>query len=421
MNRAEFDYLLTDDARKAIAENLGKDPLKAALSGLPAVICTQLKLLERCRTKLPEYYEHLCIIPEVSFEQSSSRQTALSRELKGKQALDLTCGLGCDALHLSKRFDRVVTVEKDELLAEIARHNFALMGCDNIEVVTADSEEYVENLTEHFDVVFADPARRSQGKRVFLLEDCSPDMTRLAEKIVGRISDRLIIKASPLFDVEEPSRIFGYLGTVRTESVSVDGECKELVIDITAKKTENDIAGKKHGTELQATRNVTVIHGDIIEKLSFTADETEAAKRCSKDDVTDAETDGYEWLLLPDAALTQSRTTHCIARRIGDAFVTSAHGVILSRNSPRFDTIALRCFKIVSRQRYKPKELKKWLATNGVDTATIIKRDFAVDTALLRRQLGIKKEGGGHYIIASGKTLYLAELQPLSTTQSVTE
>ena len=36
-----------------------------------------------------------------------------------------------------------------------------------------------------------------------------------------------------LFDVEEPERILGAYGRVETETVSVDGECKEVVIELT--------------------------------------------------------------------------------------------------------------------------------------------------------------------------------------------
>jgi len=63
--------------------------------------------------------------------------------------LDLTCGLGADALFLSRRFRRVVTLERDATLARIAAENFARLGAGNIEVVCSSAEEYLtqEGLT----------------------------------------------------------------------------------------------------------------------------------------------------------------------------------------------------------------------------------------------------------------------------------
>ena len=55
----------------------------------------------------------------------------------------MTCGLGIDTMALAEHFERVVSIERDEVLAEVVRYNMSLLGIQNVEVVTASSEEYV--------------------------------------------------------------------------------------------------------------------------------------------------------------------------------------------------------------------------------------------------------------------------------------
>ena len=53
MTREEFDTLCRDDVRRAVEENLGRDPLAVALDRRTphaALVATQVKYLERART-----------------------------------------------------------------------------------------------------------------------------------------------------------------------------------------------------------------------------------------------------------------------------------------------------------------------------------------------------------------------------------
>lgn len=230
MTREEFDTLCRDDVRRAVEENLGRDPLAVALdrrTPYAALVATQVKYLERARTKLPSYYAARCILPPRAFEQASSEACAAHKEPAGDAALDLTCGLGVDALALGRRFRRVVALERDPVLAAVAARNLRLLGAANVEVVCASAEEYLAATTERFDWVAADPDRRSRtGRKLVRLEECSPDILRLLPA-VRRVGARLCLKNSPLFDVDEALRLFP---TARIEAVSVHGECKELLV-----------------------------------------------------------------------------------------------------------------------------------------------------------------------------------------------
>ena len=179
----QYQLLCTEEVRRAIDANISRDALEVALDkriAHAAEVATQVKYLGRAQKKLPSYYGARCIIPSLAFEQSSSEECAAHKPLSGGSVLDLTCGLGVDALYLSKKFERVVTIERNEILAEVARENFRRLGAENIEVVCADSAEFVATCDDHFDWCYADPDRRGAKARRLLSRygcaDASPTL-----------------------------------------------------------------------------------------------------------------------------------------------------------------------------------------------------------------------------------------------------
>ena len=237
----DLDILRTTEVRRAIEENISQDPTKIALSkSIPhaALVATQVKYLQRARRKLPALYEARCVIPPRAFEQCSSQESAQRKPLAGGSVLDMTCGLGIDAIALASRFERVVAIERDEALAEVVRYNMLLLGITNVEVVTASSEEYIASTTEKFDWVFVDPDRRSsEGKKMVCMEDCSPNVVELMPRL-REISKRVAIKLSPMFDCAEAFRL---CSPAEVEVVSMGGECKEVNIYTEA---EHDVSSK---------------------------------------------------------------------------------------------------------------------------------------------------------------------------------
>ena len=206
MNTSDVEILCREDVRRAIDRNIERDPQLVALDkhiDHAALVATQVKYLQRARRKLPSLYDARCIIPPRAFEQSSSEECAERKPLTGDSVLDLTCGLGIDAIALARRFRRVVAVERDEALARVVRHNLTLLGISNVEVVNSTAEEYVSACNDHFDWIYADPDRRSDtGRKMVCLEDCSPDMLALMPHL-RRLGERVAIKLSPLFDCDE--------------------------------------------------------------------------------------------------------------------------------------------------------------------------------------------------------------------------
>lgn len=210
---------------QAVEQRLDFDPARIALEKrLPdaAAVATRVKYLQRARAKLPSWFAARCELPPRAYEQASSETAALCKWCEGDAALDLTCGLGVDAWALSKRFRRVVALERDEALASTARENFRRLGVSNIEVLNIPAETYLADRTEHFDWIWADPDRRdATGRRRVRLEDCSPNVLTLP------LHGKLALKLSPLFDVKEARRLFP---DAHIEVLSLHDECKEVRI-----------------------------------------------------------------------------------------------------------------------------------------------------------------------------------------------
>lgn len=162
---------------------------------------------------------------------------------------DLTGGLGVDSWAFSEVAEEVLYNEMNPALAAAARHNFKALGVTNIFI--KNSEATSDSLKDIFgdfrpDVIFLDPARRDYaGKKVFLLEDCSPDVLKILPELFG-ISRFVLLKLSPMADitmaVERLDRTYeeylekasgkGWNGQWVREVhvVASGGECKELLI-----------------------------------------------------------------------------------------------------------------------------------------------------------------------------------------------
>ncbi len=140
--------------------------------------------------------------------------------------LDLTGGLGVDSWALSQVAERVVYFERNEELAAAAGRNFQRLGAGNIDVRC----ETVTPQTElpEADLIYADPARRdAAGRKVFLLEDCTPDILTLLP-IMLRKAPAVLLKLSPMADL---AMLAERLGPKLREIhvVECDGEVKELL------------------------------------------------------------------------------------------------------------------------------------------------------------------------------------------------
>ena len=360
MSGEELDILRLQEVRQAIEENIERDPLRVALdSRIPHAreVATQVKYLQRARQKLRRMYEARCILPQRAFEQASSEQTAAAKRLSGGRLLDLTCGLGIDSTAMAERFESVVTIERDEVLAEVVRENLRRQGIDNVEVVTASAEEYVATCKEQFDWIYVDPDRRTdQGRRVVRLEDCSPNVVELWPAL-KRISSRVAIKNSPLFDVEEAFRLFGHCGV---EVLSLAGECKEVMIY--ADGREPALAAEAVGKGRVEFKRSEIVNWPMPEEFA-------AAE--------------YSHLIIPDVALQKARLVRHALHDVAD--VWSENSFCFARTEPR-DVLG-RVEEVARIEPFDMKALKRELKGVGTD---ITMRDFPHPLDEVRRRTGMR-------------------------------
>lgn len=232
MNKNIFDPRV----QQFLEEHIKGDIHKIALSRSPfdnissRELAEQLDSRRRAEKKLPLWFKTSGIIfpPKLSIEQSSSELTAAykSELIKGNKIIDLTGGFGVDTYFFSKKAKEVVHCEKSRELSILAGHNLSILGAENIRFINADSIEFLKETEQIFDTLYIDPSRRIESKKVFLLKDTEPDVVSNLALFLTKAS-RIIIKTSPLFDIQSGLNELSQVSAVHV--VSVKNDCKELL------------------------------------------------------------------------------------------------------------------------------------------------------------------------------------------------
>ena len=198
------------------------------------LIAGQIKARKKAKTKLPQFYQTEGIIyPQgISLEQSSSESTALYKAnlVIGDTLTDLTGGFGVDVYYFSKVLDQVNYVEVNSELTAIVQHNCELLNVKNVSVHNQQAESFIEQRKPTSDWYYLDPARRNEAnQKIFRIEDCTPDLNLIIPKL-SALGSKLLIKLSPMLDVDQA---LAQLGSVKeVHVVSVNNECKELLFCI---------------------------------------------------------------------------------------------------------------------------------------------------------------------------------------------
>lgn len=74
--------------------------------------------------------------------------------------IDVTAGLGIDALLMANMGHRVTLIERNQTLVQILDYvvtNKVLPGVENLHLVNADSQEYLQQITGIPDIIYIDP------------------------------------------------------------------------------------------------------------------------------------------------------------------------------------------------------------------------------------------------------------------------
>ena len=332
---------------------------------------------QKAKMKLPSWakIDGMVYPPHISMEQCSSELTAKYKaEIVpcGNYFVDLTGGFGVDFSFIAKTFKHAVYVECQDHLCAIASKNFRLLGLDNSEVVNADGIEHLHQM-DHADLVFIDPARRDDhGGRTYGIADCTPNVLEVMDELMQK-TDMLLLKLSPMLDWRKAVRDLG--GASEVHIVSVDNECKELLIMV------------RH--DVQQIKVVCVNLLSNGERDVFEFDDTESTPMHQK-------ISSKTYLFEPNASIMKAGCFDEIQARFPVAQLdNNSHLFVSDHEIPVFPG---RRFKIEHVTSMNKRELKE--ALTGIDRANIAVRNFPVSVAELRKKLKLK-DGGDVFIFAT--------------------
>jgi hypothetical protein len=139
--------------------------------------------------------------------------------------------MGVDTWAFSQVAGEVLYNEMQEGLARATELNFRELGVKNVVHRNCMVEAgKVAEVLDGFrpDVIYLDPARRAgDGRKVFLIEECQPDVLELLPELFA-VSRFVLLKLSPMADITMACKRLGE-HVKEVHVVDSGGECKELL------------------------------------------------------------------------------------------------------------------------------------------------------------------------------------------------
>ena len=378
---------MNDKTRDFIEQNLDADIRQLALKGcrdkdvdLDAAI-RQIAGRQTARRKLPSWaaLDGILYPPHLNMEQCSSEQTArykagiCSSHPSPKTLVDLTGGFGVDFAFMSEAFDEATYVERNSELFAISSANMKILA-PKAKCLNEDGLEVLHRL-DHVSMIFMDPARRDHhGARTYGISDCTPNVLEIKDELLQK-ADVVMLKLSPMLDWHKAISDLGEQYIKEVHIVSVQNECKELLIVMQQQPAEpptvycvnDDSVFSYHPSSISS--NHISHHSSLI------------------------------YLYEPNASIMKAG---CFAE-IEQAFEVSQ----LAPNSHLFASDQAiadfpgRKFRVTAVTSMNKQELKQ--ALKDIRQANIAVRNFPMSVADLRKRLKLS-EGGNDYIFATTLT-----------------
>lgn len=368
-----------DDVR-ALALQAGKYPLV----DMPAAL-TQIAGWQTAEVKVPAWAvtESILYPPHLSMEQCSSEVTARYKAsvVSGydgpcQSLVDLTGGFGIDFSFLAPHFRQATYVERQEVLCEVARHNFPLLDLEAARVIHTDGVDYLRQM-EPVDWLYLDPARRdTHGGKTVAISDCEPDVVAL-EPLLLEKAGRVLVKLSPMLDLMQALHALKYV--VAAHVVSVAGECKELLLVLARDEALLAEDVPIHCVNLSGTADAVI----------FTRREEQTAS-CLYADMP------RTYLYEPNASLLKAGAFRCLSYIYKvEKLHASSH---LYTSDEALSGFPGRMFRIDGWCGFGKREIKDLLG--DVRKANLTVRNFPATVAELRKRLKLA-EGGDVYLFAT--------------------
>lgn len=409
--------LINEKTWEFVHQHANDDVRKLALQGTKdAEVDLQMALQQiagrqTARRKLPSWAEVEGVIypPHLNMEQCSSEQTARYKSQiagKGESMVDLTGGLGVDFYWMSQGFSQRTYVEQNELLCAIAQENFRRLGRSCC-VCCCDTATYLTELS-HVSLAFLDPARRNEhGGRTYSIEDCTPNILELLPLLVQK-ADRILFKLSPMLDWRkavsdlENASPNGVFKVAEVHIVSVDNECKELLLLLDKEQTDGlrvvCVNGASSFTFLLPPKGRSVARIPSVGMFSSQAGNNlfPAWEYLTDSDLADSPLNLYE----PNASIMKAGCFAELEAQFPVQQISVNSHLFLS--SDEINDFPGRKFKILSISSMNKQEIKKKFSESLVpmESANIAVRNFPMSAEQLRKKLKLK-DGGDTYIFAT--------------------
>jgi hypothetical protein len=330
--------------------------------------------------KIPTWYSHDHIVypRSLSMEQSSSEQTARYKAALygGVSMADLTGGFGVDFSFISPNFKEATYIELQPELTTIARHNFDVLGLNNVTVINSNGADYLSAMPS-VSMIYIDPARRDDtGKKTVLISDCTPDILAI-EDLLDEKAGMVMIKLSPMLDISLAVRSMRNVSDVHI--ISVNNEVKELLF----------VKRKTADKTLYHCINIT---GGNTDTFTFSKEDEETT-------IVNYASQSDKYLYEPNASILKAGAYKSIAAEYSFRKLhPSSH--LYTSDVLRTDFQGRR-FVIEHICSLSKQDIKEYLSKLG--QANITTRNFPLSVQEIRKKTKLK-EGGDTYIFAT--TLY---------------
>ena len=378
---------MNDKTRNFIEQNLDADIRQLALKGCRDkdvdidVAIRQIAGRQTARRKLPSWaaLDGILYPPHLNMEQCSSEQAArykagvCTRLSSPTSLVDLTGGFGVDFAFMSQAFDEATYVERNSELFAISSANMKILA-PKAKCLNEDGLEVLHRL-DHVSMIFMDPARRDHhGARTYGISDCTPNVLEIKDELLQK-ADVVMLKLSPMLDWHKAISDLGEQYIKEVHIVSVQNECKELLIVMQQQPAEpptvycvnDDSVFSYHPSSISS--NHISHHSSLI------------------------------YLYEPNASIMKAG---CFAE-IEQAFEVSqlAPNSHLFASDQAIEDFPGRKFRVTAVTSMNKQELKQ--ALKDIRQANIAVRNFPMSVADLRKRLKLS-EGGNDYIFATTLT-----------------
>ena len=386
-----------------------------------AVSCIQSR--RKLKGKVQEWFSNPSLIfpAGLSAEQCSSTATAVYKarlaariagpekaagigvhgEVTGWRLADLTGGLGVDSWMFSKGAAEVLYNEMQENLCMAAANNFVALEADNIMISNRmAAPETIDEILEGFDadIVYMDPARRGEGgKKVFLIEECTPDVLTLKDIIFARCR-HILLKLSPMADI---TMVCDRLGSTcrQVHVVATGGECKELLIWMDREWSgEYEIIAAELASGYPDSKAFTFSFKMSEEKNS------QLALLGRNDSLTPA-AESQRFLFEPGKALMKAGCYNLLSDRFGLLKLGRSTHYYITEDPAKADMLKQlgKVYEIIDCQPLDKRTMKA--AGRDYPHAEVTARNIPMDTDTFRKKMGVSSGDDAHIFGLKSDTL----------------